>query len=69
MMNIYTNGFRIACNESKSEVILHLLQNNPVFHADKTITSEEECVGEYVMSLSSAQALAQKLTELCTQEQ
>lgn len=68
-MNIYTNGFRIACNENKSEIILHFLQNKPVFHVDETISSEEECVGEYVMSLSSAEALAQKLLELCSQEQ
>lgn len=66
-MNIYTNGFRIALNGEKTEVVLHLMQNVPAYSDDGDMVVKDECVGAYIMPAPVAKALAERLGSIFDQ--
>ena len=63
-MNLYTNGFRIAVNNDRSEVIFQFLQNGPAFQPEGVISNKEECVGEYIMSEEAAKVFCERLCDI-----
>ena len=64
----YINRFNIAIVGNRSEVVLNLIQDRPVFsiNPDETVKMEptSELIAEYALTREVAAELVAKLTEL-----
>lgn len=61
-MNAYVNGFKAAVKRDKSEYILVLVQETPMFDDKGTVLeTATETVGSFTLSHGCAQALAKDL--------
>ena len=68
-MQTFTNQFNIAVSNSKTEVVLKFSQVSPVIQEDNSITGTEITpVADLVMTMETAQSLAEILNEMIQQE-